>query len=270
MVASRRCARACRRQLGGVPVRPVQGGWPDRPKRRESTPGVSRRLTIWGGTIASISGPSTPARSTATAPPSSSSSSPRRARPWRWPGADTSRSRRSGTWPRAASATAPARCRARRGTCGRSSSMAPGIATRTARSSRAPSSASCPPFALAGADPAAHADADTAGASVPAGSRRPATAGARTRRAPGGPTLTPPATSTLDPRRRRARMPSPAGQRSSPCVVIVAGRSARRRLRARQRAGRATAIDGPRPTPSTAPRRVAIAGRPRHRLPSPS
>ena len=61
------------------------------------------------------------------------------------PGAGISPSRGSGTWPPVDRATAPARCRARPGTCARSSWTARATATRIAASSRAPSSASWRP-----------------------------------------------------------------------------------------------------------------------------
>ena len=140
----------------------------------EGYSGVSRRLTIWGGDDhVDQRAHRMPVRRLATAPRSSSSSFTSTGAAVCLPGAAISRSPGTGTWATADHAMAPARCRARRGTCARSSSTARAIATRTAASSRAPSSASCGAARAGAADPDAPADACPPRCRPSAGSPKP-------------------------------------------------------------------------------------------------
>ena len=163
---------------------------------------------------------STPARPTATARPTSSSRSRRRgsavllawgghlAQSAYWDTAARRRARRRRRW-----------CRARRGTCGRSSSTARATRTRTGASSRARSSASCRRSPSRRRRPRPRPDASAAGRAGATRRRRPAghDRAARSRR---------PATRSDDAGRPTARA-RPGRARRSPPTAIDRDRSAR-------------------------------------------
>ena len=129
----------------------------------ETYSGVSRRLTIWGGTISSISGPthagSTDGNSTAEFLVKFTSKGSAVLLAW---GGHLAQS--ALLEPRAGGrATAPARSPAPRGTCARSSSTGRATATRTAVIQPSAIVGELPPFALARRRPRRDADADPAG-----------------------------------------------------------------------------------------------------------
>ena len=140
------CPSLPARRAARVPVRPASRptACPSAAPRQYS--GAPRRLTIWGGTITSISRP-------AHAGSVERQQHRRHPRPvpldraavlLAW-GGHLAQSRVLGHGRRRSARRRRRWCRARRGTCGRSSSTARATRTRTAASSRAPSSASCRP-----------------------------------------------------------------------------------------------------------------------------
>ena len=125
------------------PVRQLQGERSVRLGRREVFGRPAPPDDLGRDDHVDRSGRRTPGTSMATAPPTSSSASARPDPPSSWRGVAISRNHGIGTPPAAGHAMARRSYRVRRGTCGRSSSMAQATRTRTAASNRAPSSGSC-------------------------------------------------------------------------------------------------------------------------------